>query len=91
MKKITFILFSFLFILLFGGCIKNPKCELPLNVNQSAISIIFKDSVSGKYLYTEDNSLYNKDSIKYLTHKAIHYSFFLGKINWMVLQLPSGS
>lgn len=64
MKKFYYILLSFLCILIFESCIKTPQCELPLNVNQSAINVIFKDSASGKYLYTENNSLYNKDSIK---------------------------
>lgn len=63
MKK-TAVLFPFLFILIFTECHKTPRCELPRNVNQSSISVIFKDSLSGKYLYTENNSLYNKDSIK---------------------------
>ena len=64
MKKNHHALASVFFILLFISCIKTPKCELPLNVNKSAISVIFKDSLSGKYLYTENNSLYNKDSIE---------------------------
>lgn len=64
MKKCYYCLSYYLLILIFASCVKTRRCELPLNVNQSAISIIFKDSVSGKYIYTENNSLYNKDSIK---------------------------
>jgi hypothetical protein len=64
MKKYCPCLSYYLLIVIFVSCVKTPNCELPLNVNQSAINIIFKDSVSGKYLYTEDYSLYNKDSIK---------------------------
>ena len=63
MKKPA-ILFPFLFILIFTECHKTPKCELPRNVNQSSINVTFKDQITGKYLYTENNSLYNKDSIK---------------------------
>lgn len=66
MKKIDYILPCFLIIILLGGCVKNPKCELPRNVNQSSINVTFKDQQIGQYLYTENNSLYNKDSIKIL-------------------------
>ena len=35
-----------------------------MNVNQSEIVVVFKDKATGKYLYTEINPLYNKDSLK---------------------------
>lgn len=63
MKKTT-VSFLFLFILIFTECHKIQKCESPRNVNQSSINVTFKDQITGKYLYTENNSLYNKDSIK---------------------------
>lgn len=64
MKKTYYSLVPFLSILIFGSCIKTPKCESPRNVNQSSVNITFKDRQTGEYLYTENNSLYNKDSIK---------------------------
>ena len=50
-------------ILLFYSCNKVPTCETPLNVNQSSLEVIFKDKASGNYLYSETNSLFNKDSL----------------------------
>lgn len=57
-------MYYFLFLLIFTRCHKTPHCELPRNVNQSSINVTFKDWQTGEYLYTENNSLYNKDSIK---------------------------
>ena len=48
----------------FSSCRKGGKCEQAPNVNQSEIVVAFKDKQSGKYLYTEVNPLYNKDSLK---------------------------
>ena len=45
-------------------CKKTPKCETPLNVNQSSLQVIFKDRGTSKYLYEENLPLFNKDSIK---------------------------
>ena len=64
MKKYYYFLSSYLLIFIFAGCLKIPRCELPRNVNQSSINVTFKDQQTGQYLYTEYNSLYNKDSIK---------------------------
>lgn len=56
--------FFFMVILQASSCKKGGKCEEALNVNQSSIEVIFKDQNSGKYLYSEVNPLYNKDSLK---------------------------
>lgn len=47
-----------------SSCRTGGRCELPLNVNQSEIVVAFKDQATGKYLYSESNPLYNKDSIR---------------------------
>ncbi len=64
MKKTFYISHLFFCFMIFPSCHKTPKCESPRNVNQSSINVTFKDQITGKYLYTENNSLYNKDSIK---------------------------
>lgn len=46
------------------SCIKGGRCEGALNVNQSEIVVTFKDQATGKYLYSEVNPLYNKDSLE---------------------------
>ncbi len=51
-------------ILTGSSCRKGGKCEEPFNVNQSEIVVTFKDQATGKYLYSEINPLYNKDSLK---------------------------
>ena len=51
-------------LIIFIGCKKTPKCETPLNVNQSSLQVIFKDRGTSKYLYEENLPLFNKDSIK---------------------------
>jgi len=56
--------FIIITIFSFGSCRKGGKCEEPLNVNQSSIEVIFKDEATGRYLYSEVNPIYNKDSIK---------------------------
>lgn len=47
-------------------CHKKSECEISTNVNQSEIVVTFKDKTTGKYLYSEVNPLYNKDSLKVL-------------------------
>ncbi len=64
MKNTYFILPALLFTLIITGCSKTPKCEEHFNVNQSEIVVAFKDQATGKYLYSEVNPLYNKDSLK---------------------------
>lgn len=65
MKKF-YVLYSLVLILIFANCRKNQNCELPKNVSQSEIVVIFKDKPTGKYLYEENNALYDKDSLKVL-------------------------
>lgn len=49
-----------------SSCKKGGKCEEPINLSQSRVIVAFKDRVSGKYLYTEINPIYNKDSLQVL-------------------------
>lgn len=51
-------------ILISNSCKKGGKCEEAANINQSDIVVAFKDQATGKYLYSEVNPLYNKDSLK---------------------------
>ncbi len=51
-------------ILTFSSCKKGGNCEEALTINQSDIAVTFKDQATGKYLYSEINPLYNKDSLK---------------------------
>jgi hypothetical protein len=62
MKGIAFLIISFS-LLNFTSCVKTNRCEEPITIDQSAIITTFKNS-SGQYLYAENNSLYNKDSLK---------------------------
>jgi hypothetical protein len=41
-----------------------------MNVEQSEIVVTFKDKATGKYLYSEVNPLYNKDSLKVYDQKG---------------------
>ena len=63
MKETCYIFLLFFCFLIFASCHKTPKCELPKNVSQSEIIVIFKDK-TGRYLYEENNALYDKDSLK---------------------------
>src|SRR5688572_18072353 len=59
------ILIIFFFALHFISCEKrNIVCEVPVSLSDSHVSIVFKDKVSGNYLYSEANPLYNKDSLR---------------------------
>jgi hypothetical protein len=47
------------------SCHKKSTCESPLEIKtHSEIVVTFKDKATGKYLYSEVNPLYNKDSLK---------------------------
>lgn len=61
-----FFISSLLFSIVFTSiaCGKGVKCEEPANVNNSEIVVVFKDKNTGRYLYSEVNPLYNKDSLK---------------------------
>jgi len=61
--QILFVL-TFLTILTLSSCRKGGKCEEAPNVNQSGIVVAFKDRQTGRYLYSEVNPLYNKDSLR---------------------------
>jgi hypothetical protein len=61
----TFILLlSFFTIQTANSCKSGGKCDLALNVNQSEVVVAFKQASTGKYLYSEFNPTYNKDSLK---------------------------
>ena len=66
MRKLYNVTLAVIIITLFSfsSCRKGGKCEQAPNVNQSEIVVAYKDKQSGKYLYTEVNPLYNKDSLK---------------------------
>ncbi|HEV8285012.1 MAG TPA: hypothetical protein VGQ09_11925 [Chitinophagaceae bacterium] len=56
--------------LIIYSCRKGGRCEQALNVTQSEIAVTFKDSATNKYLYSEINPLYNKDSFKVFDPKG---------------------
>jgi len=65
MKSIYYIIIIAIVIILTGNsCKKGGRCEEPEDVNQSSIVVAFKDNTTGRYLYSEVNPLYNKDSLK---------------------------
>ncbi|MEO5944733.1 MAG: hypothetical protein ABIP30_13400 [Ferruginibacter sp.] len=64
MKTNLYLIAPSLLLILITSCTKTRECELPLNISQSSIQTIFKDGITGKYLYAESNPLYNKDSLK---------------------------
>lgn len=64
MKKKNYTLLLFFCFIIFANCHKTPRCESPKNISQSEIVVIFKDKTTGRYLYEENNALYNKDSLK---------------------------
>lgn len=48
-----------------SSCKKGQKCHGVYNIkNQSEVVVTFIDKTSGKYLYSEMNPLYDKDSLK---------------------------
>jgi hypothetical protein len=62
--KYILVLALLIFLISFQSCIKaGGKCEEPLFITNSGLTIDFKDS-SGKYLYSGINPTYNKDSLK---------------------------
>jgi hypothetical protein len=65
-RKLNQMVFGFIVITVFCffSCRKGGRCDQAPNVNQSEIVVAFKDKSTGKYLYTEVNPLYNKDSLK---------------------------
>jgi hypothetical protein len=68
------------------SCIKaGGPCEEPLNVNQSEVIVIFKNTTE-RYLYEEINPLYNKDSLKVYDQYG-NGLFILSKLN----QIPNTS
>lgn len=66
MKLIKIITAFFICNILLIACKKRPLCELPDEVSNSSIQVIFKDSATGNFLYPEDSPLnnYNIDSIE---------------------------
>jgi hypothetical protein len=57
----VFIIMSFFSV---SSCVKSSSCEEPPDVSQSSLVVTFKDRSSGRYLYSEADPLYDKDSIK---------------------------
>ena len=65
MKPLYFLLLiSSVVILSSNSCRKGGPCEEPPDINVSSLVIRFIDKQTGKYLYTETNPLYNRDSLK---------------------------
>lgn len=60
------IAFMLLLLLSAATCKKiKPPCEEPFNIKtQSEVVVTFIDRATGKYLYSEMNPLYDKDSLK---------------------------
>lgn len=49
----------------FSSCKKGGRCEGAYNIkNQSEVVVTFIDETTGKYLYSEMNPMYDKDSLK---------------------------
>lgn len=65
MKRLFFLLLLSSATILFStsSCKKGGKCEEALNINQSEVVINFKND-TGRYLFSEINPLYNKDSLQ---------------------------
>jgi hypothetical protein len=65
MKSIFFsLLLQTAILSFFGSCIKRHECEEPNDVRNSEVLVAFKDKATGRYLYSEVNPMYNKDSLK---------------------------
>jgi hypothetical protein len=66
MKNITLKFLTLSFIIFLFSCGKaGDDCEEPIDAMRSSeIVVIFKDKATGRYLYSEVNPLYNKDSLK---------------------------
>lgn len=73
MKKSTSSILVFLVLITFISCKKHPKCEEPLDVNQSFILLSFKD-INGTYIHSEYNSLFSKDSLRIKDENGVFYS-----------------
>lgn len=76
MKKAITSILVFLALLTFISCRKYPKCEEPLDVNQSYILLSFKD-INDTYIHSEDNPLFSKDSLKIKDENGIFYSVII--------------
>ncbi len=64
----------FFLMLIFCISCKKYKCEEPFDISNSGVILILKN-VNDQYLYAEDNSLYNKDSLKIFDELGNRYSF----------------
>ena len=64
LTKVIVISFFVLVTFSFQSCVKGGKCEEVPDLSNSGIQVDFKDNATGKYLYTNTNSLYNIDSLK---------------------------
>ncbi len=68
MKKLLRLSIVFLLMVsIASSCKTGGPCEDPLPIGYSTITLIFKDSSTGKFLYTETSPSYNKDSLKVFT------------------------
>lgn len=63
-SKLILMAISLLLCFSFISCRKHGRCEEPIMVEQSIVNVTFIDKNTGKYLYSEVNPLYNKDSLK---------------------------
>ena len=75
MKTIKFCMTILLCLAIFTSCKKNRECEEPLDVRQSFLLLSFKD-INGKYIHSEVNPLFSKDSLKIKDENGIFYSVF---------------
>lgn len=61
----VFFLLGCIFTVGFSSCKKGGRCEGAYNIkNQSEVVVTFIDQTTGKYLYSEMNPLYDKNSLK---------------------------
>jgi hypothetical protein len=63
MLKNTYLLAVLLLIAL--ACTPTAPCENARNVESTSIKFLFKDSMTNRFMYTEDFSLFKRDSLKF--------------------------
>ena len=73
MKLLKFFFLIFLGLIIFISCKKPAECEEPLDLGQSYLLLSFKD-INGKYIHSDVNPLFSKDSLKVKDENGIFYS-----------------
>jgi hypothetical protein len=78
LKNILYLVFTGL---ISSACNRTSSCEGKFGVETTAIKFLFKDSMTNRFMYTQDFSLYNRDSLKFFSANGTRLTDIVSALN----------